>query len=570
MERRRSSPFCPDLFNKQPAGFAMSSATETPREVMSYDVLIVGAGPAGLSCAIKLRQLAQAQNRELSVCVIEKGSEVGAHLLSGAALEPRALNELFPNWEELGAPLTVPITHDRLTFLTGKLAFPLPTPPAMNNHGNYIVSLGRLGKWLAGQAEALGVEIYPGFAGAEILYDDKGSVAGVATGDVGIGKDGKPSERFTRGVELRAKQTVFSEGCRGSLTKMLMEKFKLNDACDPQAFGIGVKEIWEVKPENHREGHIEHTMGWPVYNSAYGGSFIYHWENNMVMIGFITGLDYQNTYISPFEEFQRFKQHPRIRKILEGGKRVSYGARALSEGGLQSIPRLTFPGGVLAGDCAGFMNVPKIKGTHTAMKSGIVAAEALFDALAVGAVEVADYRARLEKSWLWDELYAARNIRPSFHYGLWFGMMYSGLDSMILRGHAPWTLHNHADHVQLKPAKDCKKIDYPKPDGVISFDRLSSVFLGNVHHEEDQPAHLKLRDWDVENSVNIAVYDSPEARYCPAGVYEIVRDGDGKNPRLQINASNCVHCKTCDIKDPTQNIDWCVPEGGGGPNYQDM
>lgn len=548
----------------------MSSASETPREVMSYDVLIVGAGPAGLSCAIKLRQLAQAQNRELSVCVIEKGSEVGAHLLSGAAIEPRALNELFPNWKELGAPLSVPIVSDRLTFLTGKFSFPLPTPPAMNNHGNYIVSLGRLGKWLATQAEALGVEIYPGFAGAEILYDEKGAVAGVATGDVGIGKDGKPSARFTRGVELRAKHTVFSEGCRGSLTKMLMEKFHLNDKCDPQAFGIGVKEIWEVKPENHREGHIEHTMGWPVYNSAYGGSFIYHWENNMVMIGFITGLDYQNTYISPFEEFQRFKQHPKIRKILEGGKRVSYGARALSEGGLQSIPRLTFPGGVLAGDCAGFMNVPKIKGTHTAMKSGIVAAEALFDALAAGAVEAADYQTRLEKSWLWEELYAARNIRPSFHYGLWFGMMYSGLDSMILRGHAPWTLHNHADHLQLKPAKACKKIEYPKPDGVISFDRLSSVFLGNVHHEEDQPAHLKLRDWDVENSVNIAVYDSPESRYCPAGVYEIVCDGAGKNPRLQINASNCVHCKTCDIKDPTQNIDWCVPEGGGGPNYQDM
>jgi len=549
----------------------MSDSDQTPREVMSYDVLIVGAGLAGLSCAIRLKQLAQEQKREVSVCVIEKGSEVGAHLLSGAVLEPRALNELLPNWKELGAPLDVPVTHDSFLFFTSKLALPLPNPPTMNNHGNYIISIGRLGKWLAAQAEAMGVEIYAGFAGAEVLYDEKGAVAGVATGDVGIGKDGKPSSRFTRGVELRARQTVFAEGCRGSLTKMLSEKFNLREGVDPQAYGIGIKEIWEVEPAKHHPGHVQHSIGWPVDTKTYGCSFLYHWENNLVSIGFVIGLDYENTYMSPFEEFQRFKQHPKIRKLLEGGKRISYGARALSEGGMQSIPRLTFPGGLLVGDTAGFMNVPKVKGCHTSMKSGMVAAEALIGALAVpDMVEVRDYRARLEKSWLWPELNSVRNIRPSFHYGLLFGMAYSALDSMILRGHTPWTLHHHPDHLALKPAAQCKKIDYPKPDGVISFDRLSSVFLGNVNHEEDQPAHLKLRDWKIENDVNIAVYDSPESRYCPAGVYEIVHDSDGKNPHLQINASNCVHCKTCDIKDPKQNIDWCVPEGGGGPNYQDM
>ncbi len=548
----------------------MTSPDQAERDVMSYDVLVVGAGPAGLSCAIKLKQLAQSQNREISVCVIEKGSEVGAHLLSGCALEPRALNELFPNWKELGAPLNVPVTSDRVLFLTKTLAFPLPTPPTMVNHGNYIVSLGRLGKWMAAQAESLGVEIYAGFAGAEILYDEKGAVAGVATGDVGIGKDGKPTERFTRGVELRAKQTVFAEGCRGSLTKMLMAKFKLNANCDPQAYGIGVKEIWQIDPKKHRAGHVQHTMGYPVDMKTYGGSFLYHWENNQILIGFITGLDYQNTYMSPFEEFQKFKQHPKIRAILEGGKRVSYGARALCEGGLQCIPKLTFPGGMLVGDCAGFMNVPKIKGTHTAMKSGLVAAEALADSLAAGEAEVLGYQLRLEQSWLWKELHEARNIRPSFHYGLLAGVMYSGLDSMILKGRIPWTFpYKHGDHAATRAAKECKKIAYPKPDGVFSFDRLSSVFLGNVHHEEDQPAHLKLRDWNIENKVNIAHYDSPESRYCPAGVYEIVMDEKGE-PRLQINASNCVHCKTCDIKDPEQNIDWCVPEGGGGPNYQDM
>ena len=542
----------------------------TPREIMSYDVLIVGAGPSGLSCAIRLKQLAQKQNREISVCVIEKGSEVGAHLMSGAVFEPRALNELIPNWKELGAPLNVEAADDSFLFLTKKHAIPLPVPPPMCNHGNYIISLGRFAKWLAGQAEALGVEIYPGFAGAEILYDETGAVAGIATGDAGIGKKGEPTERFTRGVELRAKQTIFAEGCRGSLTKMLFEKFRLRDGCDPQTYGLGIKEIWEIDPKKHKAGTIQHTVGWPADLQTYCGSFLYHWENNLVSIGMVVGLDYQNPYLSPFEEFQRFKQHPKIRKLLEGGKRLSYGARALSEGGMQSLPKLSFPGGVLIGDTAGFLNVPKIKGNHTAMKSGMIAAEAVADILASDGREATDYRTRIEKSWLWQELWGVRNIRPAFRFGLVAGMLYGAIDAVLLRGKAPWTFRNHADHLALKRAKECARIVYPKPDGVISFDRLSSVFLSNTNHAEDQPAHLKLRDPAVAISENLAYYDAPETRYCPAGVYEILRDADNKNPRLQINAQNCVHCKTCDIKDPTQNIDWCVPEGGGGPNYQDM
>ena len=543
-----------------------------PRDVMEYDVLVVGAGPAGLSAAIRLKQLAAEKGREVSVCVIEKGSEVGAHQLSGAVLEPRALNELIPNWRELDAPVKSPVTSDSFYFLTASKALRMPTPPPMHNHGNYIISLGYFVKWLAGQAEALGVEIYPGFAAAEILYGDDGRVTGVATGDVGIGKNGEPSERFTRGVELKAKQTLFAEGCRGSLTKILFEKFRLRDGVDPQTYGLGIKEVWEVEPAKFRAGHVQHTIGWPMDSCTYGGSWLYHWENNLVSIGFVVGLDYENPTLSPFEEFQRFKQHPHIRKLLEGGKRISYGARALSEGGLQSIPRLTFPGGLLIGDAAGFLNVPKIKGNHTAMKSGMIAAEALFEHLGKDIVpaEVTDYHARLEKSWLWSELFGVRNIRPSFRGGLLLGMLYSAIDCVLLRGRAPWTFHNHADYLQTKPAKECAKIAYPKPDGVISFDRLSSVFLSNTNHEEDQPAHLKLRAPSVAIKINLAVYDAPETRYCPAGVYEIVRDADGKNPRLQINAQNCVHCKTCDIKDPTQNIDWCVPEGGGGPNYQGM
>jgi electron-transferring-flavoprotein dehydrogenase len=548
----------------------MPELDPSTREVMSYDMLIVGAGPAGLSCAIRLKQLALQASRELSVCVIDKGSEVGAHLLSGAVLEPRALNELFPDWQALGAPLNVPVTQDTFYFLDHQKAWRLPTPPSMKNHGNYIISLGRFAKWLAGQAENLGVEIYPGFAAAEILYDEKGTVIGVATGDVGIGKSGERGERYTRGVELHARQTVIAEGCRGSLTKMLFEKFNLRQGVDPQTYGLGIKEIWEIDPSKHHLGHVQHTVGWPMDERTYGGSWLYHWENNLVSIGFVVGLDYENTYLSPFEEFQRFKQHPHIRKLLEGGKRLSYGARALSEGGYQSIPKLTFPGGLLIGDAAGFLNVPKIKGNHTAMKSGIVAADALFDHLGQDGSEVTSYRQKLEQSWLWAELYGVRNIRPSFRAGLWLGLIYSAIDTVLLRGKAPWTFSNHADHKTLKFMHQCKKINYPKPDGVVSFDRLSSVFLSNTNHAEDQPPHLKLRSQAIELDVNIAAYDAPETRYCPAGVYEVLRDANGKNPKLQINAQNCVHCKTCDIKDPMQNIDWCVPEGGGGPNYQDM
>lgn len=550
----------------------MSNDQQSSRDVMNYDVLIVGAGPAGLATAIRLKQLAAEKQRELSVCVIDKGSEVGAHLLSGAVLEPRALNELLPDWRNMDAPVKVPVTEDHFLFLTKNSSFRLPVPPPMKNHGNYIISLGYFAKWLAAQAENLGVEIYPGFAAAEILYSENGRVLGVATGDVGIGKDGKPSERFARGVELRAKQTVFAEGCRGSLTKQLFERFKLREGVDSQCYGLGIKEIWEIDPAKHRQGFVQHSIGYPVDSRTYGGSWLYHWENNLMSIGFVVGLDYENPYLSPFEEFQRFKQHAAIRKTLEGGKRISYGARAISKGGFQSIPRLTFPGGLLVGDAAGFLNAPKIKGNHTAMKSGIVAAEALFEILTADAEapEAVSYRGRLEKSWLWDELYRVRNIVPAFHMGLYAAIIYGAIDNVLLRGRAPWTLRNRADHLQLKPASECARIEYPKPDGVISFDRLSSVFLSNTNHEEDQPAHLHLRQASVAIDTNLAKYDSPESRYCPAGVYEIARDADGNNPRLVINAQNCVHCKTCDIKDPTQNINWVTPEGGGGPNYQGM
>jgi len=570
MMREYASPFSGDPKPVQEG--PMTDPRQTPREIMDYDVLIVGAGPAGLACAIKLKQLTREKGRDLSVCVIEKGSEVGAHLMSGAVFEPRALNELFPDWRTMGAPLHVPVNEDRFMFLTRDRAWRLPTPPPMRNHGNYIISLGSLAKWLAAQAESLGVEIYPGFAAAEILYKESGRVVGVATGDAGIGKNGAPTARFTRGVELRAKQTVFAEGCRGSLTKMLFERFKLRAKCDPQTYGLGIKEIWDVDPAKHSKGLVTHTVGWPMDMRTYGGSWLYHGENNLVSIGFVVGLDYENPYLSPFEEFQRFKQHPVIRSLLEGGKRISYGARALSEGGLQSLPRLTFPGGLLIGDAAGFLNVPKIKGNHTAMKSGMVAAEALFAHLIQGAPvpEVLGYPTKLKQSWLWKELYGVRNIRPAFHAGLVPGLLYSAFDNVVLRGHAPWTLRNREDYLQLKPASACTKIEYTKPDGVISFDRLSSVFLSNTNHEEDQPPHLKLRKPELAIDVNLALYDSPESRYCPAGVYEIVRDAASQNPRLQINAQNCVHCKTCDIKDPRQNIDWTVPEGGGGPNDQGM
>ena len=545
------------------------------RESMEFDVVIVGAGPSGLAAAIRLRQLAG--ERDLSVCVIEKGSEVGAHILSGAVIEPRALDELIPNWRNCDAPLKTEARDDRFLMLTRSRAFRLPTPPQMQNSGNYIASLGNLCRWLAGQAEALGVEIYPGFAAAEVMYTDDGAVRGVATGDMGVGRDGEPGANYTPGVELLGRQTVFAEGCRGSLTKGLFERYNLRDGVDPQSFGIGIKELWEVAPEKHAPGRIVHTVGWPLDRRTYGGSFLYHLEDNQVSVGFVIGLDYRNPHLSPFDEFQRFKTHPSVRPTFEGGRRIAYGARALNEGGFQSIPKLTFPGGVLVGCTAGFMNVPKIKGSHTAMKSGMIAAECVFEALMgdgeagdAGSGEVTAYDTALRNSWVYDELRGVRNIRPAFRRGLWLGMAYSALDTFLLRGRAPWTLRQHADHDALQKATDTSKIDYPRPDGEITFDKPSSVFLSNTNHEEDQPVHLRLKDDAVAIQVNLADYDAPEERYCPAGVYEILRDEGGANPRLQINAQNCVHCKTCDIKDPTQNIDWTVPEGGGGPNYPNM
>ncbi len=542
------------------------------RESMEYDVVIVGAGPAGLSAAIRLKQLAAEQDQEVNVCVLEKGSEVGAHILSGAVVEPRALDELIPDWKERGAPLSTPATDDRFLFLTRETSYRLLTPPQMNNHGNYIISLGNLCRWLATQAEELGVEIYPGFAAAEVLYDDKGAVVGVATGDMGVNREGQPTEQFAPGMELRARYTLFAEGCRGSLTKILFDRFNLRDGVDPQTYGIGIKELWEVDPAKHQPGKIVHTVGWPLDTSTYGGSFLYHMEDNQVAVGFVIGLGYANPHLSPFDEFQRFKTHPDIRPTFEGGRRIAYGARAISAGGMQSIPKLIFPGGALIGDTAGFLNMPKIKGTHTAMKSGTVAAEAVFAAVAAGrgADEVAEYPEQLRQSWLWEELYQVRNVKPSFSWGLWAAIAYSALDTYLFRGKAPWTFHHKPDHAKLKKANECPKIEYPKPDGVISFDKLSSVFISNTNHEEDQPCHLTLKDPTVPIRINLPLYDAPEQRYCPAGVYEIVRDGDDGNPRLQINAQNCVHCKTCDIKDPTQNINWVTPEGGGGPNYPNM
>ncbi len=542
------------------------------REKMEYDVVIVGAGPSGLSAAIRLRQLAAETGKEVRVCVIEKASEVGAHILSGAVFEPRALGELVPDWQDRGAPLNTPAASDRFLMLTSAMSIRLPVPLQMRNHGNYIISLGNLCRWLAKESEALGVEIYPGFAAAEVLYDENGRVTGVATGDLGIGKDGKPTANHQPGVELIGRQTLFAEGCRGSLTKTLFERFRLGAGVEPQTYGIGLKELWEVAPERHKPGTVVHTIGWPLDRRTYGGSFIYHLENNQVAVGFVVGLDYENPYLNPFEEFQRFKTHPHIQPIFAGGRRIAYGARALNEGGFQSIPRLTFPGGAIIGCAAGFLNVPKIKGTHTAMKSGMVCAEAVFDALSGDdpTAEIADYPARLRQSWVWDELYRVRNIRPSFHWGMFGGLAYSAIDAYLLRGKAPWTFKHRADHTTLKPKDQCRAIVYPKPDGKVSFDRLSSVFLSATNHEENQPPHLKLKDSRVPIAHNLALYDAPEQRYCPAGVYEILRDSDGGNPRLQINAQNCVHCKTCDIKDPLQNIDWVVPEGGGGPNYPNM
>ena len=552
------------------------SGERTDREAMEFDVVIVGAGPAGLAAAIRLKQLAAAGGHEVNVCVIEKGSEIGAHILSGAVLEPRALDELIPDWKAKGAPLNTPVSGEKFMFLTGKGTWAVPNAfllPAMKNHGNFIISLANFCRWLGKQAEELGVEIYPGFAAAEVLHDDAGAVRGVATGDMGIGKDGRKTDHFQPGMELHAKYTFFAEGCRGSLGRMLFDRFRLDADNQKQTYGIGLKELWEIDPAKHKPGLVVHTAGWPLDRKTYGGSFLYHFENNQVAVGFVIGLDYENPWLSPYDEFQRFKTHPAIRPIFEGGRRISYGARALNEGGLQSLPKLVFPGGVLIGCEAGTLNMPKIKGTHTAMKSGMLAAEAAFAALEAGRAKdtLGDYAAAFEKSWVREELHRARNVRPAFRWGLLGGTLYAGIDQILFRGKAPWTLkHAHRDSETLKPAAESKKIEYPKPDGKITFDKLSSVFISNTNHEENQPPHLRLKDAKIPVEHNLELYAAPEQRYCPAGVYEIVRDEGGANPRLQINAQNCVHCKTCDIKDPLQNIVWVVPEGGGGPNYPNM
>ena len=538
------------------------------REIMEYDVVIVGAGPSGLSAAIKLKQLSKEADKDLSVCVVEKGSEVGAHILSGAVIETKALDELIPDWKTRNCPLKTKANEDKFLYLTKTKSYQLPTPPQMHNEGNYIISLSDFTKWLAEQAELLEVEIYPGFSASEVLFNDKNKVIGIATCDMGRLKDGSEGTNFEQGIELHSKQTVFSEGCRGHLGKTLIQKFNLNAESSPQTYGIGIKELWEILPEKSNPGNILHTTGWPLKSDTYGGSFLYHLDKNKISIGFVIGLDYKNPYLSPYMEFQRFKHHPDIKKILEGGRRINYGARALNEGGVQSLPKLTFPGGMLVGCEAGFLNVPKIKGTHLAMKSGMIAASSIFENIDINE-EISNYEDEIKKSWIWSELYKVRNIRPSFKWGFWKAIVYSAIDTYIFRGKAPWTLDHHGtDHESLENKNKHQKINYPKPDNVISFDRLTNVSFSGTNHEENQPCHLTLKNEEVPIKTNLELYDNPETLYCPAGVYEIVMN-DNK-PKLQINAQNCVHCKTCDIKDPTQNINWITPQGGGGPNYQGM
>ena len=543
------------------------------REAMEFDVVVVGGGPAGLSASIRLKQLAAASGREISVCLIDKAAEIGGHILSGAVLDPRALNELMPDWASRGAPLDTPVSEDRFLLLAQNKHWRLPNallPDCLHNAGNYIVSLADVCRWLGREAEALGVEIYPGFTAAEVLYGEDGSVCGVITGDLGRHKDGSPGPAFQPGMELRAAYTLFAEGCRGHLGKQLETRFRLRHGADPQVYGLGFKELWEIPAAHHAPGRVVHTAGWPLDTPTYGGGFLYHLAGNLVSVGLVVGLGYDNPHFSPYEEFQRLKTHPALAAELAGGRRIAYGARAITAGGLQSLPRPVLPGGALIGDDAGFLNAARIKGSHTAIKSGMLAAEACAAALAAGrrGDTLDDFPAAFRQSWLYDELYRARNFKPLLAKGLYLGGLLFGIDQLVLRGRAPWTLHHPAaDHDTLRPAANCPPINYPKPDGVLSFDRLESVYLSNTNHAEDQPCHLHLRDASVFAQLNLPRYDAPEQRYCPAGVYEVERDADGANPRLRINAQNCIHCKCCDIKDPTQNIDWLPPQGGEGPNY---
>ncbi|HET6321770.1 MAG TPA: electron transfer flavoprotein-ubiquinone oxidoreductase [Hyphomicrobium sp.] len=558
---------------------AETAAALPPREAMEFDVVIVGAGPAGLSAAIRLKQLAAEADTELSVVVVEKGSEVGAHILSGAVIDPKGLNRLIPDWKEKGAPIETEVRDDRFYFLTATKALRLPNifmPPLMSNHGNYIVSLGALCAWLGEQAAELGVEVYPGFAASEVLYDEAGAVVGIATGDMGIGRDGAPTDAFVRGMELRGKYTFLAEGARGSLTKQLVEQFKLTEGREAQKYGIGLKELWRIAPEKHQPGLVQHSFGWPLDNRTGGGSFLYHYGDNLVSVGFVLHLNYENPYLSPYDEFQRFKTHPAIRGTFEGGKRIGYGARAITEGGWQSIPKLTFPGGALLGCAAGFVNVPRIKGSHNAILSGIAAAEAAFAAIGEGRAhdELATYETAVYDGDIAKDLKPVRNAKPLWsRFGTLLGIALGGLDmwlNTLIPGGLRFTMkHRKPDYATLKRAQDAKPIAYPKPDGVLTFDRLTSVSFSGTNHEENQPVHLKLTDPRVPVAINLPEFAEPAQRYCPAGVYEIVTEGDGE-PRFQINAQNCVHCKTCDIKDPSQNITWVCPEGGGGPNYAGM